>query len=207
MPPVTPRRREGAARRFHRFAARVVEPPPNLADMASPGDPTELVVLLAEDGTPCGTAAKAAVHHADTPLHLAFSCWVLDGDGRTLLTRRAAVKRTWPGVWTNTFCGHPAPGEAVDDAVHRRAADELGATLRAVTPVLPTFRYRAVMADGTVENEVCPVYTARLAGGPEPNPAEVAEIAWIPIAELRADAAARPGRYSPWLLEQLPLLA
>ena len=82
--------------------------------MSEPGEQSvELVVLLTEDGTPCGTAAKHKVHHTDTPLHLAFSCWVVDGQGRTLLTRRAAVKRTWPGAWTNTFCGHPGPGEQV----------------------------------------------------------------------------------------------
>jgi isopentenyl-diphosphate delta-isomerase len=166
----------------------------------------ELVVLLSEDGEPCGTALKSEVHHRNTPLHLAFSCWVLDDEGRTLLTRRAAVKRTWPGVWTNSFCGHPAPGEDMADAVVRRAGQELGCTLDDLRLVLPGFRYRAVMDDGTVENEICPVYTARLGSDPDPDPAEVDGLSWVPLGELPDLDPERYGELSPWAREQLSAL-
>lgn len=177
--------------------------------MLSGNDPAgpELVVLLTEDGTPCGTALKSEVHHRDTPLHLAFSCWLLDDSGRTLLSRRAEVKRTWPGVWTNSFCGHPAPGEDIADAVVRRARDELGCEIEGVELLLPDFRYRAVMADGTVENEICPVYTARLATEPAPNPAEVDRLSWVPLASLQELVDQHPGELSPWAREQLPQLS
>lgn len=169
-------------------------------------DDVELVVLLDEEGRPCGSAPKHEVHTTQTPLHLAFSCWLVDEAGRTLLTRRAAVKRTWPGAWTNSFCGHPAPGEEMVGAVRRRARDELGLELGEVEPALPDFRYRAVMADGTVENEVCPVHWACALGEPQPNPLEVDALEWVPLAGLAALVAAAPDTYSPWMREQLAAL-
>jgi isopentenyl-diphosphate delta-isomerase len=167
---------------------------------------TELVVLLDDLGSPIGTADKLAVHGADTPLHLAFSCHVYDVAGRVLVTRRALSKLTWPGVWTNSFCGHPSPGESQDDAIARRAAFELGIGLTRLEVVLPDFRYRAVDASGVVENEVCPVYRAMTTDAVEPNPDEVAEFAWLAPHELYAAVTAAPFAFSPWLgwqLEQL----
>lgn len=164
---------------------------------------SEEVVLLDEAGRAVGTADKAAVHTGSTPLHLAFSCHVLDDAGRILVSRRALTKVTWPGVWTNAFCGHPAPGERPEDAVTRRGRFELGLKIAGLELVLPDFRYRAVDASGIVEHEVCPVYTARLVAGPVPEPSEVAEVAWVTPTDLRAAVAAAPWAFSPWLVLQL----
>lgn len=158
----------------------------------------ERVVLVDDGGRAIGTEAKAAVHHAATPLHLAFSSYVVDPAGRVLLTRRALHKSTWPGVWTNSCCGHPLPDEPVEHAVRRRLADELGIAVPSVDLVLPEFRYRAVMATGIVENEICPVYRAWWTGDPTPNPAEVADYRWASWTEVR-----RIPDLSPWCLLQL----
>jgi len=163
----------------------------------------EQVVLVSEDGTPTGVADKVAVHSATTPLHLAFSCHVYNAVGEVLVTRRALGKLTWPGVWTNSFCGHPAPGEALEAAVHRKAAQELGLSLASLEPILPDFRYRAVDASGIVENEICPVYKATVTDDPEPNPLEVAEYFWATPSDLRAAVTATPRAFSPWLVLQL----
>ncbi|MDE3722537.1 isopentenyl-diphosphate Delta-isomerase [Nocardiopsis sp. N85] len=167
----------------------------------------EFVVLLDDDHRPVGSADKATVHTADTPLHLAFSCYVRDGAGRVLMTRRALDKTTWPGVWTNSCCGHPAPGEGLEEAVRRRVGQELGLTLTEVLPALPDFRYRAVSAEGLVENEFCPVFWARTDDVPDPDPAEVAQFVWAEWSDLVVAAEHTPWAFSPWAVEQIPLLA
>jgi isopentenyl-diphosphate delta-isomerase len=165
----------------------------------------ELVVLVDDGGREIGSAAKVSVHHRATPLHLGFSCYVFDSQGRVLLKRRALVKRTWPGMWTNSFCGHPSPDEEVGDAVGRRARQELGLSLDSFVCVLPDFRYRAVAADGTVENEICPVFCARADGPVRPAPGEVMDHRWVPWQQLRS-AVELPWAISPWAVEQIPLL-
>ncbi|MGP4031116.1 isopentenyl-diphosphate Delta-isomerase [Pseudarthrobacter sp. 1C304] len=163
----------------------------------------ELVVLLDANDQPCGTAPKLEVHDRDTPLHLAFSCYVFDEKGRVLVTRRALTKATWPGVWTNSFCGHPAPGEEMADAIRRRGQWELGIGVSGVEERLPQFRYRAVDMNGIVENEFCPVFTAVTDDLVNPRPSEVCEYRWVPLAGLVAAAEAAPWAFSPWLVLQL----
>ena len=174
--------------------------------MAHPEDPVdsrEQVVLVDEAGVPVGTADKSVIHDGDTPLHLAFSCHVFSPDGLVLVTRRALGKRTFPGIWTNAFCGHPAPDEQLPDAVRRRAARELGIELESLDVALPDFRYRAVDASGVVENEICPVYRAVSVTDPTPAPDEVAEWRWVEPRALRAAVEATPFAFSPWLVLQL----
>ncbi len=163
----------------------------------------EYVVLLDDDGRAIGESDKSTVHSTSTPLHFAFSCHVYSPDGLVLVTRRALGKLTWPGVWSNSFCGHPAPGETPEQAIVRRAHAELGITVTEVTPWLPDFRYRAVDASGIVENEICPVFTAVTTDAPAPNPDEVAEWAWVTPESLRASVVATPFAFSPWLGWQL----
>lgn len=170
-------------------------------------EPVELVQLVDDDGKPLGTAPKASVHTAQTPLHLAFSCHVYGPDGRVLVTRRALSKATWPGVWSNAFCGHPAPGEPFEEAIRRRGRQELGLELTGIEPVLPGFRYRAVDASGIAEHEICPVYRAVSAKDPVPAADEVAEWVWAEPEGFRSAVAAAPYAFSPWLVLQLDALA
>jgi isopentenyl-diphosphate delta-isomerase len=166
----------------------------------------EEVVLLDEDGVAIGRAPKSDVHGAETALHLAFSCHVLNRKGEVLITRRSLDKRTWAGVWTNSFCGHPAPAEAMLAAVHRRAEYELGIELEDVELALPLFRYRATDTNGVVENEICPVYTAVASSEPRPRPDEVMEFAWSSPADLAVAIARAPWAFSPWLVLQSRML-
>ena len=165
----------------------------------------ELVVLLDEDGRAVGTADKAGVHHADTPLHLAFSCYLFDGEGNVLVTRRALHKRTFPGVWTNSCCGHPAPGEPLEDAVRRRVEQELGTTVTGLRLVLPRFRYRAEQ-EGVVENEMCPVFVGSASGAVTPDSDEVDEARWESWEAFRAGVLDGSRAVSVWCREQVAQL-
>lgn len=167
----------------------------------------EQVVLLDEAGHPVGTHDKASVHHADTPLHLAFSCYLFDDAGRVLVTRRALHKRTFPGIWTNACCGHPAPGETLEAAVRRRVRTELGCEVEELRLLLPEFRYRAEQ-DGVVENEMCPVLVGRLAPPADTSldPDEVAEAVWVPWTEFRRDVLDGTRTVSAWCREQVEQL-
>lgn len=167
---------------------------------------TDHVILMSPDGRARGLMPRATVHSATTPLHLGFSCYLRREDGSVLLTRRALTKRTWPGVWTNSFCGHPRQGESMPTALARHARHELGMDVRAVRSALPDFRYRATDASGVVENEICPVFLAEAAGDPVPNPAEVMDLRWVSPTEIDELVALAPWMLSPWMTAQVPAL-
>ena len=179
--------------------------PPAQTPEPSPGL-VELVVLLDDAGAAIGVAPKHTVHGANPPRHLAFSCYVIDAAGRLLVSRRAWSKLTFPGVLTNSLCGHPAPGESLPDAVCRRAQTELGLDLsRAhLRLVLPRFSYRAEM-NGIVENEACPVYVATVPDGIPlaPRPDEVASAEWVAWADYRDGALDGSLDISSWSREQV----
>ena len=132
--------------------------------------------------------------------HLAISVFIMDGE-RTLLQQRALGKYHTPGLWTNAVCTHPHWGETVEDAAPRRVAEELGIpglTLHKRAEV----EYRADVGNGLIEHEVVSIFVADVdeaALRPRPNPDEVAATRWITLTDLRADVAARPAAYTPWL--------
>ncbi|HET9871364.1 MAG TPA: isopentenyl-diphosphate Delta-isomerase [Propionibacteriaceae bacterium] len=166
------------------------------------------VVLLNPQREPIGQAPKSTIHTAQTPLHLAFSLYLFNAQGQVLLTRRALSKATWPGVWTNTCCGHPRPGEELAAAVHRRLETELGLKVRSLRCVLPDFAYTALDASGVRENEICPVFVGSL--HPDalvvPNEFEVMDWEWVGWRELEAAMGATPFVFSPWAVGQVAQL-
>lgn len=168
----------------------------------------ELIQYVDEHGRPTGeTEEKLAAHHAHTRRHLAFSCYVFDAEGRFLVTQRALSKKVWPGVWTNSCCGHPGPGESFEHAIRRRLYDELGITnVTDLQCLLPEYTYVTPPFQGIIENEFCPVYFARLASDVVPNPAEVEAYKWLTWDEYKTWLHQEPESFSYWCKDQLALL-
>ncbi|SEK95721.1 isopentenyl-diphosphate delta-isomerase [Roseovarius nanhaiticus] len=156
------------------------------------------VMIPAWVGDTLTPVEKMDVHRRGLP-HKAISVFVMRGT-RTLIQRRALSKYHTPGLWANTCCTHPNWGETALDCAGRRLGEELGITglsLRHRGRV----SYRADVGGGLIEDERVEIYTADAPKSMPlvPNPDEVAEARWIDLAELSAEIAAAPQRFTPWL--------
>lgn len=165
----------------------------------------ELVVLVDELNTILGTKPKDEVHTTDTPLHRGFSLFLFNSKNELLLTKRSKHKKTFPGVWTNTACGHPLPEEEPVDAAKRRLKDELGIEEVDVKEIAP-YRYRFSDANGIVENEICPILVAHGDADPHPTAKEVDDWKWVEWKDFLEDIKKLPQQYSPWSIEEANLL-
>lgn len=166
----------------------------------------DMVVYVSDDGRPVGTSSKLEAHNDDTQLHSAFSVFLFNDRGELLLQQRAFSKRTWPGTWSNSCCGHVMLHENVLDAAKRRIRYELGTKAIDLKILLPDYRYRAEK-DGVVENEICPVLVGMVSRPLEPNPQEVAEVRWVDWDDFLSEIRDPHNGYSPWAVEETTLLA
>ncbi len=158
-------------------------------------DSEELVVLVDEDDRVVGTEGKMAAHMAGK-LHRAVSVFVFNTDGQLLLQRRAASKYHSAGLWSNTCCGHPRPGEEPERAAHRRLQDEMGfdCPLRSGFG----FIYKRRLDGDLVEHEYDRVFVGHYDEAPSPAPDEVADWRWAGVDEVLTDLEATPQRYTAW---------
>jgi isopentenyl-diphosphate delta-isomerase len=157
----------------------------------------DLVVLVDERDAPLGVASKLDVHR-DGRLHRAVSVMLFDNRGRTLLQLRAATKYHSPGLWSNTCCGHPAPGESPIDAACRRLREEMGIAGCDLTSA-GAFTYRANVAGGLVEHELDHVFVGRWNGRPVPNVDEVGDWRWQSPTSLHRELKSNAAEYTVWL--------
>ncbi|MFL5997334.1 MAG: isopentenyl-diphosphate Delta-isomerase [Streptomyces sp.] len=160
-----------------------------------------LLELVDEHGVTIGTAEKLAAHQPPGQLHRAFSVFLFDARGRLLLQQRALGKYHSPGVWSNTCCGHPYPGEAPFAAAARRTYEELG-----VSPSLlaeaGTVRYNHPDPDsGLVEQEYNHLFVGMVQSPLGPDPEEVGATAFVTPDELAERHAKDP--FSSWFMTVL----
>ncbi|MGK9175412.1 isopentenyl-diphosphate Delta-isomerase [Yokenella regensburgei] len=162
----------------------------------------EHVILLNEQGQEIGILEKYAAHTSETPLHFAFSSWLFNARGECLVTRRAMSKKAWPGVWTNSVCGHPQRGETVEQAMVRRCRFEAGVEIAGITPIAPGFRYRETDPSGVMENEICPVFAAQVMTPVAINADEIMEYQWVALDALLTALDNTPWAFSPWMAQE-----
>ncbi len=155
------------------------------------------VILVDDSDREIGTAEKMSAHQHGGKLHRAFSIFVFNSKGETMLQRRAETKYHGAGLWTNTTCSHPMPGEDVMHAAHRRLKEEMGfdCSMKEVF----SFTYEADMGNGLTEHEFDHVIFGDHNAAPRPNGEEVSNWKWITLAGLDEDIRKNPKVYSPWL--------
>lgn len=155
----------------------------------------ERVVLVDVSDRPLGSAGKLLVHQENLR-HRAISVLIFDRAGDMLLQRRSMSKYHSPGLWTNTCCSHPRPGERPSSAAARRLTEEMGFA----TPLrfVSRFRYQAPVGNGLWENEIVYVFSGRYEGTVLPDKNEVAEFSWQAVDSIQTDIAAHPDRYTAW---------
>lgn len=165
----------------------------------------ERVILVDEDDREIGTEEKIAAHLEGGRLHRAISIFVFNSRGELLLQRRAATKYHFAGLWSNTCCSHPRPGESIAEVSERRLREEMGIS----TPLKAAgkFIYRATdFATSLSEHELVHLVVGRTDMDPQPDRSEVADWAWEGPDQLRKNLETRPSAYTPWLPIGLSLL-
>lgn len=156
----------------------------------------ETLILVDAQNRRIGQAEKRSVHERGL-LHRAFSIVLVDREGRLLLQQRHPAKYHSGGLWANSCCGHPRPGETTLQAAHRRLGEELGAA----ADLRFGFRthYRAELDHELIENEIVYVYFGPTPSAVEPNPVEISALRSVTLPELQRDVRRRPDIYAAWL--------
>src|ERR1700674_2946332 len=140
----------------------------------------EQLILVDEGNRATGSAGKSIIHRSGL-LHRAFSIFIVDDQARIVLQRRNPRKYHSGGLWANTCCGHPRPGERTIAAARRRLNEELGITTALSFGFFA--RYRTELDNGMHENEFVYVYFGRLSAAPRPTPAEIVDVALLSCDE------------------------
>jgi isopentenyl-diphosphate delta-isomerase len=156
----------------------------------------EQVVLVDEKDRPLGYAGKMESHVRGL-LHRAVSVFIFNSRGELLLQKRATSKYHCGGLWSNTCCGHPLPGESAVVAAERRLKDEMRMNIKLT--FINAFIYKAQLANGLIEHEYDHVFYGMSDDVPDINPFEADDWKYINPAILKSELIEKPEIYTPWL--------
>lgn len=155
----------------------------------------EQVILVDTNDNPIGSEEKIKAHELAL-LHRAFSVFIFNKNGELMLQQRAMHKYHSPGLWTNTCCSHPRPGEETLYAAHRRLQEEMGFDCELQWKF--SFIYKAPFDNGLTEHEFDHVFFGLYEHQPDINPEEVEAWKWINMDTLLADIRNNSGAYTVW---------
>ncbi|MEM1147974.1 MAG: isopentenyl-diphosphate Delta-isomerase [Pseudomonadota bacterium] len=163
-------------------------------------DISERVVLVDEGDSQIGIGAKLETHQSGA-LHRAFSIFLFDAAGRTLVQKRALHKYHSGGKWANTCCGHPRPDEPINTAARRRLGEELN--MRTSLTMGFVARYRAELDGQMIENEIVHVFHGRAQAPARPNPDEASDVQFVDLEDLRDGRTIPVAQQTAWLRHYL----
>ena len=155
----------------------------------------EFVILVDENDQELGSMEKMEAH-VKGALHRAFSVLVFNSKGEMLIQRRADCKYHSAGLWTNTCCSHPRPGEQIEEAAQRRLMEEMGLDLQPERAY--SFVYRIELDGGLIENELDHVLTATYDGTPSLNLDEAQDWKYISMSDLKDRMHTHPEEFTHW---------
>lgn len=156
----------------------------------------EEVILVDENNNEVGVEEKMKAHQ-EGKLHRAFSIFIFNSKKELLLQRRAQGKYHCGGLWTNTCCSHPRPGEKIIDAAKRRLKEEMGIMTEDIWNAT-SFVYKAILGNGLTEYEYDYVLVGNYNESPRLNPKEADGWKWVTLEELKKDVQENSDRYTPW---------
>lgn len=161
------------------------------------------VILVDEQDNPVGSMGKMEVHEKAI-LHRAFSVFIFNEKGEILLQQRAVGKYHSAGLWTNTCCSHPRPGEDTMHAAQKRLKEEMGFSTELTKAF--SFIYKAPFDNGLTEYEFDHVFTGVYNGTVEPDPNEVSNYRYQSVGTIKNDIGLYPGKFTEWFKIALPKL-
>lgn len=156
---------------------------------------SEEVILVDASDNVVGSMEKMEAHRKGV-LHRAFSVFIFNSKGQMLLQQRALNKYHSAGLWTNTCCSHPRPGESTETAASRRLHEEMGLAPELIYKT--AFVYRAEFGNGLTEHEYDHIFTGTSDIDPTINNEEAADFEWVFAEEVKGKIKSEPDKFTAW---------
>lgn len=170
---------------------------------------SEYVILIDQHDQEIGQQEKLKAHEL-AQCHRAFSVFIYRlNSGKEieiLLQQRHEDKYHCGGLWTNTCCGHPRPGENTQGAATRRLFEEMG--IQSTLKEVGVFHYIAHFDNGLTENELDHVFVGTMESNTiNPHPEEISDYRWMTLDHLKTVLHEHPKRFTPWLQQALNIVS